>query len=45
MSNTIFRGHTAAVAVIRVEEAPSPELVRDIAALSEMVIQVEVKRV
>lgn len=45
MSNTIFRGHKAAVAVIRVEAAPSPELIRDIAALSEMVIQVEVKRV
>jgi D-3-phosphoglycerate dehydrogenase len=45
MSNTIFQGHTAAVAVIRVESEPSPELLRDIAALSEMVIQVEAKRV
>lgn len=45
MSNTIFQGSKAAVAVIRVESAPSPEMLRDIAALREMVIEVEAKKV
>ncbi len=45
MSNTIFQGSKAAVAVIRVESAPSAEMLRDIAALEEMVIEVEAKRV
>jgi D-3-phosphoglycerate dehydrogenase len=44
MTNTIFRGQKAAVCVIRVETEPPPELAKEIAALEDMVIQVEVKR-
>ncbi len=45
MSNTIFQGSRAAVASIRVASEPSAELVAEIAALEDMVIQVEVKSV
>jgi D-3-phosphoglycerate dehydrogenase / 2-oxoglutarate reductase len=44
MTNTIFQGQKAAVAAIRMEAEPSEELLRDIAALDDMVIQVEAKR-
>ncbi len=44
MTNTIFRGQKAAVAVIRVTTEPPAELAKEIAALEDMVIQVEVKR-
>lgn len=45
MTNTIFQGQKAAVAVIRIGSEPSDELVREIAALDDLVIQVEVKTV
>lgn len=45
MTNTIFQGQKAAVAVIRIGSEPSEELVREIAALDDLVIQVEVKTV
>jgi D-3-phosphoglycerate dehydrogenase len=44
MTNTIFRGQKAAVAVIRVETEPPAELLKEIAANEDMVIQVEAKR-
>jgi D-3-phosphoglycerate dehydrogenase len=44
MTNTIFQGSKAAVAAIRIAEPPSKELLEEIAALQEMVIQVEVKK-
>lgn len=44
MTNTIFRGSKAAVAAIRIAEPPPKELLAEIAALEEMVIQVEVKK-
>ena len=43
MSNTIFQGGKAAVAALRLSVAPPSELVRDIEALREQVIAVEVK--
>jgi D-3-phosphoglycerate dehydrogenase len=43
MTNTIFQGSKAAVAAIRIAEPPSVELLREIAALEDMVIQVEAK--
>lgn len=44
MSNTIFQGQRAAVAAIRVTTEPPAELLAEIAALEDMVIQVEAKR-
>ncbi len=44
MTNTIFQGSKAAVAAIRIAEPPPKELVAEIAALEEMVIKVEVKK-
>jgi D-3-phosphoglycerate dehydrogenase len=44
MTNTIFQGQKAAVAAIRIESEPTPEMLRDIAALDDMVIQVEAKK-
>jgi D-3-phosphoglycerate dehydrogenase len=45
MSNTIFQGAKAAVAVIRLGSAPSEALVAEIEALKDQVIQVEAKQV
>jgi len=44
MTNTIFQGSRAAVAAIRIAEQPSKELLAEIAALEDMVIQVEAKK-
>jgi len=44
MTNTIFRGQKAAVAVIRVESEPPAELLKEIMELEDMVIAVEAKR-
>lgn len=44
MSNTIFQGSWAAVAAIRIAEPPSAELLAEIMALEDMVIQVEAKK-
>lgn len=44
MTNTIFQGSRAAVAAIRIAEQPSNELLAEIAALEDMVIQVEAKK-
>ena len=45
MTNTIFQGQKAAVAAIRVTTEPPAELLAEIAALEDMVIQVEAKRI
>lgn len=45
MSNTVFQGAKAAVAVIRLGQVPGDAVVRDIAAMQDMVIHVEVKPV
>jgi D-3-phosphoglycerate dehydrogenase len=45
MTNTFFQGDAAAVAVIRLGQKPSDALVADIAAMRDMIIQVEVKPV
>lgn len=45
MTNTIFQGSKAAVAAIRIATEPSEEMLREIAALDEMVISIEAKRV
>lgn len=45
MTNTIFQGQKAAVAVIRIGAEPPAALVEEIAALSDLVIQIDVKRV
>ena len=45
MTNTIFQGQKAAVAVIRITSEPPAELVAAIGALTDLVIQVEVKQV
>jgi D-3-phosphoglycerate dehydrogenase len=45
MTNTFFQGDAAAVAVIRLGQRPSDALVADIAAMRDMIIQVEVKPV
>lgn len=45
MTNTIFQGSKAAVAAIRIASDPSEEMLKEIAALDEMVISVEAKRV
>lgn len=43
MSNTIFQGHKAAVAVIRLHQKPQPELLAAIADMKEMIIKVDLK--
>ncbi len=43
MSNTVFQGAKAAVAVIRLHQRPSAELIQALADLSEMIIKVELK--
>lgn len=43
MSNTIFRGQKAAVAVIRIGSEPSSELLDEIRRLDDLVIQIEAK--
>lgn len=45
MSNTIFQGQKAAMAVIRIASEPPAELLAEIAALSDIVIQVQAKKV
>ena len=45
MSNTIFQGAKAAVAIIRLGSWPSDALVQEIEALRDQIIQVEAKRV
>ena len=45
MTNTIFQGSKAAVAAIRIASEPTDEMLKEIAALDEMVISVEAKRV
>lgn len=44
MTNTIFQGQKAAVAVIRIGAEPTPAMLAEIAALSDLVIEVEAKR-
>jgi D-3-phosphoglycerate dehydrogenase len=44
MSNTIFQGQKAAVASIRIASDPPAELLQEIAALQDLVISVEAKR-
>lgn len=43
MTNTIFEGAKTAVAVLRLSDAPTEELARDISALTDQIIQVDVK--
>ncbi|RIK67329.1 MAG: hydroxyacid dehydrogenase [Planctomycetota bacterium] len=43
MSNTIFQGAKAAVAVIRLHQRPQPELLKSIADMKDMIISVELK--
>lgn len=45
MTNTIFAGSKAAIATIRLADAPPAELVDAIAALTDMVLHVEAKEV
>lgn len=45
MNNTVFQGAKAAVAVIRLAQTPGEAVVKDIAAMHDMVINVEVKPV
>jgi D-3-phosphoglycerate dehydrogenase / 2-oxoglutarate reductase len=45
MTNTIFQGAKAAVAVIRLGSEPSPQLIAEIAGLKDQIIQVEAKTV
>jgi D-3-phosphoglycerate dehydrogenase len=45
MTNTIFQGEKAAVAVIRIGSEPSAELVAEIAALDDLIIQIEAKKI
>lgn len=45
MTNTIFQGQKAAVACIRLADEPTNELIREIAALEDIVIQVEAKKI
>jgi D-3-phosphoglycerate dehydrogenase len=45
MSNTVFQGAKAAVAVIRLAQVPGDAVVEDIASMRELVIHVEVKPV
>ncbi|MBK8268146.1 MAG: hydroxyacid dehydrogenase [Planctomycetes bacterium] len=43
MSNTIYQGYEAAVAIIQLDKMPPPTLVESIAGLKDKVIKVEVK--
>lgn len=43
MSNTIYQGRHAAVAVIRLSEVPSDEVVASIAAMKDEVIKIDIK--
>ena len=43
MTNTIFEGAKTAVAILRLSDAPTDALARDISALTDQVIQVDVK--
>ena len=43
MSNTIYQGHEAAVAILRLDKCPSTEVVESIAAQKDNIIKVEVK--
>lgn len=43
MSNTIFQGSKAAVAVIRLHQKPQPELLTAIADMKDMIIKVDLK--
>lgn len=43
MSNTIYQGHEGAVAVLRLDKEPAPEVVESISAMTDKVIEVEVK--
>ena len=45
MSNTIYRGHEAAVAVLRLGKMPSPGVVAAIEAMKDKVIKIDVKAV
>lgn len=45
MSNTIFQGAKAAVAVIRLHQKPQPELLKSIADMKDMIISVELKSI
>lgn len=44
MTNTIFQGQKAAVAAIRITSEPTQELLAEIRALEDLVIQVEAKK-
>ena len=43
MSNTIYQGHEAAVAILRLDKCPSSDVVESIAAKKDNIIKVEVK--
>jgi len=43
MNNTVFMGHMAAVAVIRLDDKPGNDCLNAIAGMKDMVIQVELK--
>lgn len=43
MSNTIFQGARAAVAVIRLHQKPTPELLASLTDMKDMIIKVELK--
>jgi D-3-phosphoglycerate dehydrogenase len=45
MTNTIFQGQKAAMAAIRIASEPPAELLAEIAALTDLVIQVQAKKV
>lgn len=45
MNNTVFQGAKAAVAVIRLAQVPADAVVKDIASMHDMIINVEVKPV
>lgn len=45
MTNTIFQGQKAAMAAIRITSEPPAELLAEIAALEDLVIQVQAKKV
>lgn len=43
MSNTIYQGHEAAVAILRLDKCPNSDVVESIAAKKDNIIKVEVK--
>ncbi len=43
MTNTMYQGHEAAVAAIRLDDRPNNDVVADISAMQDKVIKVEVK--